>query len=290
MAFIRNYLVVRWRFVARCVWAFGSERLGHAVMAKARICAPGRSFMAVEAWFLIALAGQLSWWAPAGFPLLAQVENPLPHPASTMPGLTGVPPGTRIDAELKTTLDVLATRTGDEIAMRVTKNLKRRGRKVVHEGDQLVGRVISVRPQSVSKGQKSSEIDILFDRLTSGAHTFRLNAVIHSVLWIPGQAVGTPTGTNNAQPSWQHVEALRGPHAGMTGQAAAASHGGGTGGVESAGSNVGPQRGVSPLDSIQARSGGAADGRAGGVSLLTDRQGNLRLSAGTRMDLRTQNP
>jgi len=209
-----------------------------------------------------------------------------------MPSLTGLPPGTKIVAELQSTLDVLAARNGDEIALRVTKSLKRGGQKVVAEGDQLVGRVISVRPQRVGKGQLDSEIDILFDRLTSGAHSFRLHAVIHSVVWIPGQTRGAASGSNVADPCSLHGQSIHGLHPGMgTGQATSAIQGGTTSGVESASGNVSfPPVGVGPADSIEARSGRAPDGRAGDVSVLTDREGNLRLSAGTRIDFRTQSP
>ncbi len=227
--------------------------------------------------------------ASAGDADLVQVESPS-QAASTLPSPARVRPGTKVVAELQTALDVLATRTGDGIVVRVTGNLKQGGRTVVHEGDRLVGRVASVRPQSVGKGQKGSEIAIVFDRLTSGANIYRLNAVIHSVIWTPGQRSDTATEPNLTQPTPQHTQVLRGPHAGMgSGLGGPVSQGGAGRVGEKAGSNGDyPQGGKTPSDSIKARSRRAPDGGAGFVSVLTDSQGNFRLSAGTLLDLRTQ--
>jgi len=200
-----------------------------------------------------------------------------------------VRPGTKVGAELQTALDVLATRTGDRIVVRVTGNLKQGGQTVVHEGDRLVGRVTSVRPQSVGKGQKGSEIAIVFDRLTNGANIYRLNAVIHSVVWTPGQRPAAPTEPNLTQTTPQRTQVLRGPRSGMGGGLGGRVSHGGAGPVgEKAESNVDyPREGKPSSDSLKARSRRAADG-AGYVSVLSDRQGNFRLSAGTRLEFRTQ--
>ncbi len=257
--------------------------------AKVRIRGPRQSFFAIGLGFLIALPGGLSTLASAGHAVLVQVVSPS-QAASTLPSPARVRPGTKVVAELQTALDALATRTGDEIVVRVTGNLKQGGRTVVHEGDRLVGRVASVRPQSVGKGQNGSEIAIVFDRLTSGANIYRLNAVIHSVVWTPGQRPDTATEPNLTQPTPQRAQVLRGPHPGMGGgPGGPVSHGGAGRGGEKAGS-IGdyPQGGKTPLDAIKAQSRRAPDGGAGYVSVLTDRQGNLRLSARTRLDFRTQ--
>ncbi len=183
--------------------------------ARARIRGPSQSFLAVGLGFMIALPGELSTLASAGHADLVQVESPS-QAASTLPSPAKVRPGSKLVAELQSVLDVLAARTGDRIVVRVTGNLKQGGQTVVHAGDRLVGRVASVRPQSVGKGQKSSEIAIVFDRLTSGANIYRLNAVIHSVVWIPGQRPDTATEPNLTQPTPQRTQtqSLRGPHAG----------------------------------------------------------------------------
>jgi len=259
------------------------------VPAKVRIRGPSQSFVAVGLGFLIALPGELSTLASAGLADLVQVESPS-QAASTPPPPAKVRPGTKVVAQLETALDALATRTGDEIVVRVTGNLKQGGRTVVHEGDRLVGRVTSVRPQSVGKGQEGSEMAFVFDRLTSGANMYRLNAVIHSVIWTPGHRAHTATEPNVTQPIPQHTQVLRGPHAGMGGgQGGSVPHSGGGQVGEKLGSNGDyPQGGKTPTDSIKARSRRAPDGGAGYVSVLTDRQGNFRLSAGTLLDLRTQ--
>lgn len=271
--------------------AVGVTFVGSETPVKVRICAPSQTVLAVTLGFLMALPGDLSTLAAAVFASPMQVESP-PQATSTTPSLVGVRPGTKIIAELQTALDVLATRSGDEIAVRVTNNLKRDGRVVVHEGDRLVGRVTSVRPQSVGKGEKGSEVAIVFDRLMSRANTYRLNTFVHRVVWMPGQGARTPTGTDETPSPPQHTQVLRGPHPGMTGGlGVTASQGGAGHAAGKNGSNGGyPRGGLGPPDFVEARSRRAPDGRAGGVSVLTNRQGNLRLGAGTLLDFRTQSP
>jgi len=260
------------------------------VPAKVRIRGPSQSFVAVGLGFLIALPGELSTLASAVHADLVPVESPS-QAASTPPTPAKVRPGTKVVAQLETALDALATRTGDEIVVRVTGNLKQGGRTVVHEGDRLVGRVTSVRPQSVGKGQTGSEMAFVFDRLTSGANMYRLNAVIHSVIWTPGQRPDTATEPNETQPpTTQRPLIVRGPHPGPSGGLGGpVPHSGPSQVGEKAGSNGDyPQGGKTPSDTIKARSRRAPDGGAGYVSVLTDPQGNFRLSAGTLLDFRTQ--
>jgi hypothetical protein len=161
----------------------------------------------------------------------------------------------------------------------------------VHEGDRLVGRVTNVRPQSVGKGQKGSEIAIVFDRLTSGANVYRLNAVIHSVIWTPGQRPAAATVPNLTQPAPQRNQGLRGPRPGMGGGPRSPVSRGRAGQVPETPETTGdyPEGGKTTSDSMKARSRRAPDGGAGYVSVLSDRQGNFRLSAGTRLEFRTQN-
>jgi hypothetical protein len=259
------------------------------VPVKVRIRGPSQSFFAVGLGFLIALPGGLSTMASAGHAGRVQVGSPS-QAASTLPSPARVRPGAKLVAELQSALDVLAARTGDEIVVRITGNFKQGGRTVVHQGDRLVGRVTSVRPQSVGNGQQGSEIAIVFDRLTSGGNIYRLNAVLHSVIWTPGQRSGTATEPNLTQPTQQHTQGLHVSHAGMGGgPGGPVSHGGeGRAGEKAESSGDYPQGGKTPSDSIKARSRRAPDGGAGYVSVLTDRQGNFRLSAGTRLDFRTQ--
>jgi hypothetical protein len=264
-----------------------------------RTSALGKPQVAVALGFLIALLVESSSLAPPGFANLVQSESPAPQASSTMPALTGLRPGTKIVAVLQTTLDVLATKSGDEIAARVTKNLRWGGRIIVHEGDRLVGRVTRVQPQRVGEGKDDSEVAIAFDRLRSGASTYRLNTVIHSVLSIPGQRRGKAVGTEGTPPPSVRGAGLRGPHPGPSAGPAASGlhsgttvsgpHAGTSSGGNEAGSSAGyPREGAVPSDFIKARSRPATDGRTGAVSVLSDRRGNLRLRAGTRLDFRTQ--
>jgi len=237
---------------------------------------------------LVVLPAGLCTLAPAGFAHLMQSEGPAPQTPSTLPSLKGLRAGTKIVAELQATLDVLATKSGDEIAARVMGNVKRRGRIVVHEGDRLVGRVTRVQPQSVGKGLAGSEVAIAFDRLTSGATTYRLNTVIHSVIWTPGRLRDETEGTQETEPQPARAMAVRGPRGGARGVRGTVD------GPDSKGEETGssgavyPRGGAAPSDSVNARSHPAADGRSGAVSVLSDRKGNLRLRAGTRLDFRTQ--
>jgi hypothetical protein len=264
-----------------------------------RTSALGKLQVAFALGFLIALLVELSTLAPLGFANPVQSESLAPQAPSTMPAIIGLRPGTKIVAVLQTTLDVLATKSGDVIAARVTKNLRRRGRIIVHEGDRLVGRVTSVKPQRVGEGKDDSELEIAFDRLRSGAGTYRLNTVIHSVMAIPGRQPGRAGGAEEQHPTSVHGtgmgQAHVGPSTGAPGAAGLHSatvtgmHGGATSGGNETGSSAGyPREAAPPSDFIKARSLPAPDGRTGAVSVLSEHQGNLRLRAGASLEFRTQ--
>lgn len=258
---------------------------------KLRISNPSRAHFALAWSFLLVLPAELCTWAPGGFADLVKSESPASRASSTMPSLKGLRPGIKIAAELQSTLDVLATKSGDEVAARVTGNVKRRGRIVIHKGDRLVGRVISVQPQNVRKGQANSEVAISFDRLQRLTTTYRLNTVVHSVVWVPSQLRDEAEAPEETDKTPARAMAIGGTHGGP--------HGGprGVHGTvegpdrkgEVTGSGVAyPRGGAPPSDSIKARSDPATDGRSGAVSVLSDRKGNLRLRAGTRLEFRTQ--
>jgi hypothetical protein len=251
----------------------------------------GKPYAAVVLGLLIALPVALPALAARGFANLVQSESsPAPQDSATMPSLTGLRPGTKMVAELQSTLDVLAVKSGDEITARVTKNLKHGGRIIVHEGDRLVGRVTRVQPQSVGQGRDDSELAIAFDRLASGAYTYRLNTVIHSVVWIPSHVRGgEAVGIGETHPNSEGRMPLRGPRP-LSGDRGVAGSDGGAGraGEKTTISGGDPREGAAPPGSIKARSHPAPDGHAGAVSVLSDHQGNLRLRAGTRLDFRTQ--
>jgi len=235
----------------------------------------------------MALPGELSAFAGSADP--GQVESSS-QADSKPPGPLAVRPGSKLAAVLQTTLDVLATRVGDEVVARVTGNLKQGGRTVVHQGDRIVGRVTGVRPQSVGKGQKGSEIAIVFDRLQSGANLYRLNATVRSVVSTPGQRRHASNEPNSTQASPQRTQGMRGPHAGTTGGLGSPiSHSGAARADKETGRNENyPPASETPSDSLKARFRRAPEDGVRYVSLLTDHQGNLRLSAGTRLDFRTQ--
>jgi hypothetical protein len=95
--------------------AVGVTIVGSETPVKVRICGPSQTVLAVTLGFLMALPGEPSPLAAAVFASPMQVESP-PQATSTTANLIGVRPGTKIIAELQTALDVLATRSGDEIA------------------------------------------------------------------------------------------------------------------------------------------------------------------------------
>lgn len=270
--------------------------MGCVMMTKLRISGPSQSHFALALGLLIALPTEVSTLAPAGVANPLQGASAAPQASSTMPTLTGLRPGTKIEARLLTTLDVLATKTGDVIAVRVTKDLKRRGRAVVHEGDRLMGRVTSVQPQSVGKGQKDSEIAIAFDRLTSGATTYRLNTVIHSValLGLQQGSKGEETEENVLSSGRRqgHLGGGRVPGMGggrgVFGSSGSIGPGVGGQGEETASPGDFPPRGALPPESVKVRSRPAAEGRS--VSVLRAHQGNLRLRTGTDLEFRTEGP
>jgi hypothetical protein len=265
---------------------------------KLRISYPSQSHFTLALGLLIVFPIEVSTLAPAGLANPVQGASPAPQASSTMPTLTGLRSGTKIEARLLATLDVLATKTGDVIAVQVTKDLKRKGRMAVHDGDRLVGRVISVQPQSVGKGQDDSEIAIAFDRLRSGTTTYRLNTVIHSVALLALQQGRKREETEEKEPTrgrgQGHREGGRasgmGGGRGVFGSSSSAGPGVGGPGEEIASPGDFPPRDAPPPESIKVRSLTAEEGRAGSVSVLRAHQGNLRLRAGTRLEFRTEGP
>ena len=87
--------------------------------------------------------------------------------------------GTRLAAELESTLDARKARVGDRVLLRTTEAIKENGRTVVKKGARLVGRVTDV--QQKGRGQAESRVSLLFDRLESGSLTTPITATINSI-------------------------------------------------------------------------------------------------------------
>lgn len=87
--------------------------------------------------------------------------------------------GTRIMAQLQSTLDARKARVGDEVVLKTTEAVRAQGRTVVKKGARLVGRVTEVRHRAGAAGESS--IGLVFDRLESGALEIPISATITSV-------------------------------------------------------------------------------------------------------------
>ena len=159
----------------------------------------------------------------------------------------GIKSGTKIEAELESALDARTAKPGDEVTARVTKDVKQKGQKVIKKGDRLVGRVTEVKAggDASAEGDASSRLAVTFDRLVQGETTSQLNAVVTSVLSVPGRGGASGEPMMPSEPVMMPTP--------VSGGRPAPSGGGLLGG---AGSTVGSTVGAT---------GGALGGVAGGV-------------------------
>ena len=218
-------------------------------------------------------------------------------------GAAGVRAGTKIAAELQSSVDAKTAKPGDELVARVTKNVKQDGKVVVHKGDRLIGHVTEA--QAAANSKAGSELGVTFDRLSSGGTTTQLNTVVTALLSTRSQSSqggdmldSTPMMMPSPAPAsgGRSGGGLLGGAVGGVGSTAGAvgavgSTVGGVGGTVSgaAQSTVSgaAQTGIAtPLKAVQVTTGAQAQGRAGSTSKLSTRQGNLRLDSGTQMEFR----
>ncbi len=138
---------------------------------------------------LLFLLSSIPFFSQEQTPARPPNQVPSSKPASPKTGRdesadrTMVKSGTKINAQLESTLDAKTAKPGDEIRARVTKNVKEKGRVVVHEGDYLVGHVTQVNAAANSKA--SSQVGVTFDHLVHGRSTTSLNTVVDAVLTTP---------------------------------------------------------------------------------------------------------
>jgi len=220
--------------------------------------------------------------------------------ASTNGRSAAIKNGTKIKAELVSSVDARKAKEGDKVVARVTKNVKQHGKVVVHKGDRLVGHVTSVK--NSLKGKAGSSLGVRFDQLVQGNSTTQLNTVLTSVLAARGQAQGSGSMAAPSMPA--PVAPPVGGGGGLLGGAGGAvgSTVGSTVGV--AGSTLGQAGGAvgataqntlgansnlglsTPVRQIHIGSSASASSSAGTSSMLSTRKGNLRLASGTRMKFR----
>jgi hypothetical protein len=92
----------------------------------------------------------------------------------------GVASGTHVSGQLQNSLDVNKAKVGDQVLLKTTSAVKQDGQVVIAKGSRLIGHVADV--QKKGKGQASSSIGVVFDRLQQGGNQIPISAVITSVL------------------------------------------------------------------------------------------------------------
>ena len=206
--------------------------------------------------------------------------------------------GTKISAQLMSTLDARKAKPGEKVVARVTKNVKEHGHTVIHKGDKLVGHVTSV--QSAASGSAGSTMAVAFDHLIRGNSTTQLNTVLTSVLSAPNRGQGdmqpmepvpapvmaAPSGGGGGGGLLGGVGSTVGSTVGAVGSAA-----GGVGGTLGAATNstLGNDSAMNlntPVRQIHLANQTSADQSTGTNSVLSTKKGDLRLDSGTRMQFR----
>jgi hypothetical protein len=88
--------------------------------------------------------------------------------------------GTRLAADLQTSLDASKAKVGDQVVFKTTQAIKSEGHTVVDKGSRLVGHVTEVTRRAGSDSE--SRIGLLFDRLENGSLTVPISATISSLV------------------------------------------------------------------------------------------------------------
>jgi hypothetical protein len=87
--------------------------------------------------------------------------------------------GTRLAAQLQSTLDARKAKVGDQVVLKTTEAIKSNGRTVVNKGARLIGHVTEVSQKS--SANNASSIGLVFDRLESGSLETPISATITSI-------------------------------------------------------------------------------------------------------------
>ncbi len=145
---------------------------------------------------------------------------------------TAIKAGTKVSAELQSSIDAKTAKSGDEVSARVTQNVKENGQVVIHKGDRLVGHVTEVKSGAEAAG--GSSLGVSFDRLVSGNESSELHTVVSAILSTPSELRSGNEGGEGPEPMMAPGAAparARGGLLGATGSAV----GGTTGAVAKAG-------------------------------------------------------
>jgi hypothetical protein len=231
--------------------------------------------------------------------------------------------GTKLKAELESTVDTRTAKPGDEVVARVTRDVKQDGQTVVRKGDRLKGRITEVQSPS-AKGEANaaaeagSRMAVVFDRLVQGESTSQLNAVLTGVLSTPAERRARQQQAMQEEPMMAPPAPAPAPggasgsgNTGLLGgvsstvgsvaNVAGSATGNVTGAVDStlAGADstlgattdaaVGSTLGAvvaTPAKAIRLDSQAQAQSQTGASSVLSTREGHLRLESGTRLEFR----
>jgi hypothetical protein len=217
--------------------------------------------------------------------------------------------GTKISTELQSQVDARTAKPGDQVAARVTKDVKQDGRTVIHKDDRLVGSVKEVHAGGTAN--EGSRMVVDFDRLVRGKSTTQLHTMLTSVVSSPSeQRIEEPT---MAEPVMAPAPARMGGGSGRssggglvggvgggvgstvdTATSASTGLAGGVGGTVGAAAQT-ATRGSStlglttPVRDIRVGSMGSAENQTSAGSVLSTRNGDLRLDSGTRLEFRVSN-
>lgn len=193
-----------------------------------------------------------------------------------------LPAGTRLQAELKTTLDSSKATVGEPVKAQTTSNLKLNGQTILPKGSELLGAVTLVVPAESKKSP--SRLGVRFDQvvLKKTKQTLPLSAAIINVEMInPAMAMDNmPMDMPTARPMEQPAEG-----------AAGASQAHGDLGTQPVPGEV---TGQNPEISALSQASHAQTIRilkpTPQGSVLTSSQGNLKLQSGIHIDLVTLPP
>lgn len=229
---------------------------------------------------------------------LAITSTQLGMSQSASQAASEVKPGTKFKAALESGLDARTSKLGQRVTARVEKDVKQKGRVVIHKGDQLVGHVISAEPGDTAEA--GSSLGILFDQLVSGGSTSQLNVVLISVVSTPSEERAreqvTEQETTGAGPGGVGV-GQRGPGGGGLGTRAGAGNPAGGPATREAGASPGTTGPVgregntgtslsTPISAIRLRSESRPEQGTGITSVLSTKHGDLRLEQATRAEFR----
>ena len=190
--------------------------------------------------------------------------------------------GTKLKAELESAVDTRTAKPGDEVVARVTKDVKQDGKAVVRKGDRLKGRITEVKaPQAKGEAnaaaEAGSQVAVVFDRLVQGESTSQLNAVLTTVLSTPSERRAREEQAMRDEPVMAAPSPAPAP-AGGSASGNAGLLGGTTSTVVSVAGVAGSATG--------AVAGTADSTLTGAGSVLSTREGHLRLDSGTRLEFR----